>query len=195
MQSPAAVNHPDGGAMSDPRWYVVQTEPRCESFVARELADGGFTAYLPMCLAKRRETPARQMSRARRGSAPIYVTVHVPMFPGYLFVTFDIVADPWRRIRRTMGVKRLFQHREDAPTPVGRGAVEALQAGAEDRLTLRSAAPLYEAGAVLRVQDGPFADHAGVCLWNDETRVRVLLEIFGRSTEVELLRRSVTPAA
>ena len=186
-------NHPkDGACLDGDRWYVVGTWARTESYVVRELADAGFVAHLPMVIAEHRQIPARMMSKRQRGKAPLYVRVHVPLFPGYLFVQFNAARDPWRRIvREIAGVRTLFRHTENSPTPLPHGAVEALQAGADERLVLRSAEPLIAAGAIVRVVDGPFVDHAGVCLWSDETRLRAMMDIFGRETEVELLRRSV----
>lgn len=187
-------SHPECGACPTLRWFVLQTEPRCEAWVAGELSQAGFTTFLPQVMHHCREHPARTQSRAKRRQ-PLYTTRPVPAFPGYLFVAFDEAVDPWRKLTRTMGVKRIMMRSSERPAPVPAGVVDRLRRESDGRLMLRSPAPLFEAGAILRIEDGPFADHNGVCLWNDETRVRVLLDLFGRSTEVTLNRGDVQAAA
>ena len=182
------ASHPECGSV--PRWYVLQTEPRCERFVLRELAEIGFNAYMPQVLHLCREVPARAQSRHQR-TKPIYTTRPVPMFPGYVFVSFDRDTSNWRDLCRTMGVKKLFCHGPDKPTPIRLGVIEAFRAGEDERLMLRSSAPLIEAGAIVKIEDGPFADHNGVCLWNDQTRIRLLVSLFGRETEMTLNRTQV----
>src|SRR5262249_41501534 len=96
------------------RWYVVQTHAHAEGKAAAHLTRQGFDAYLPRYLKRRRH--ARRID-----------TVAAPLFPGYLFVTVDMVRQRWRSIHSTIGVTRLVCN-GDAPTPVANTVVETLRA-------------------------------------------------------------------
>lgn len=70
--------------------------------------------------------------------------------------------------------------------------IETLIALGYDRPIVEDPRPkLIEAGAVVRVTGGPFADMQGVCVWDDRKRVRLLMDLLGGAREVTLPRRVV----
>ena len=77
------------------RWYVVHTQPNNEGRAEANLRHQGFATYVPRYLRSRRH--------ARRTE-----TVARPLFPRYLFVSFDIARDRWRAIYSTIGVRALI---------------------------------------------------------------------------------------
>ena len=173
-----ALRRPECGSHPDVRWYVVRSHPRQETAAALQLRQQGFEPYVPMV--------ARQL---RIG------TLIAPLFPQYLFVAFDKRRQRWQAINSTFGVQRLFASGPEHPTPLRDGVVEAIKAGEEKRLVVRDLVPVFiEAGAAVRITDGPLVDRRGVCRWDAGTRVRVLLSMFGRETEVTLPRQQVAPA-
>jgi transcriptional antiterminator RfaH len=120
-------------------------------------------------------------------------TLIAPLFPRYLFVAFDKHRQRWRAIHSTRGVQRLFSSGPETPMPVPHGLVEAIRAGEAERLVVQDMVPAFiAAGAAVRVTDGPLVNHRGVCRWDAGTRVRILLSLFGRETEVTLPRQQVT---
>jgi transcription antitermination factor NusG len=159
------------------RWYVVQVAPRQEFRVRDELGKLGLTTWLALLIARNSE---------RIEAA----------FPGYVFVRFDVDADRWRPICSTAGVTRLFSASPEHPLPLPVGAVEALQARgrAGDGVIDERARPFGLVGEALRVASGPFADFEGLCTWAAGDRVRVLLSVFGRQTEISLPRHAVKEA-
>lgn len=160
-------------------WYCVQAERGRESEVRDRLEAQGFGAFLPLVIEM------RGPERLRRATV-------APAFPGYLFVSFDVRADRWRSIVYTRGVRGLFSSAPDRPTPVPRSQVEALLALGYDAPIARDPRPqLIQAGATVRVIDGPFADAEGVCLWDDRRRVRLLMDLMGGAREVTLPRKVV----
>ena len=171
------------------RWHLVQAEHRLERTAAREMERLGFATFLPEVLEERRAMPARMLSRAQRAKPPRMELVQVLAFPGYAFVQFDPDCDPWGGVTRVPGVRRLFADSAGRPAPLPDSAMDRMRKDMADRLALTTLAPLLDAGARVRVTDGPFADHVGVCLWSDAQRVRVLLELFGRSSPTTLPRR------
>lgn len=161
-----------------PRWHCVQTWPRHERLVAAELAKRGLTAHLP------------EFARIAGNDQVILV----PLFPGYLFVQFDVAADPWRCIARLPGVACLFSVNE-RPIPLPVGVVERLiDAIGPDGAADRDADPLrpLAAGAVVRIDAGPFAGLLGLVEACDRLTARVLLMVLGRHTPVTVPRRSVS---
>jgi transcriptional antiterminator RfaH len=97
------------------RWHVVQTEPQQEGKVAEELDESKFDVFNPQVPKRIRVNPVRHR------------TVKRPMLPGYVFVGFDVRAEPWwDRIRDMRGVLRLLQIGE-RPVPVPNPVIEHLR--------------------------------------------------------------------
>jgi transcriptional antiterminator NusG len=114
------------------------------------------------------------------------------MFPGYLLVRARLDDTAWFVIRNTPGVTG-FVGQGAKPSPLPRRDVEAFLAtkgeGAEEQVAARAKPRLeYEIGETVRVKEGPFADFSGevIELNEDQLRLKVLVNIFGRETPVEL---------
>lgn len=122
------------------------------------------------------------------------VTVQKKVFPGYLLVRCRMDDDSWYVIRNTPGVTgfvgqgRLGQK----PTPLARKEVETFLAAKADgepgvRQTTRPKLE-YEVGENVRVKEGPFADFTGTIaeINPDHMKMKVIVNIFGRETPVEM---------
>jgi len=74
------------------------------------------------------------------------------------------------------------------PSPIAAKEVEAMLQSIQDGSEKPKPKFLFEAGEVVRVVDGPFADFNGVVeeVNYEKNRLRVAVLIFGRSTPVEL---------
>jgi transcriptional antiterminator NusG len=114
------------------------------------------------------------------------------VFPGYLLVRLELDDDSWYVVRNTPGVTG-FVGLGARPTPLSRREVEnILQVKAEDgegASTKKSRPRLeYELGESVRVREGPFADFSGTIaeINEDQLKLKVLVNIFGRETPVEL---------
>jgi transcription termination/antitermination protein NusG len=114
------------------------------------------------------------------------------VFPGYLLVRIELNDDSWYVVRNTPGVTG-FVGLGARPTPLSRKEVEnILQVKAEDGdgVTTKKSRPRleYELGESVRVREGPFADFSGTIaeINEDQLKLKVLVNIFGRETPVEL---------
>jgi transcription termination/antitermination protein NusG len=114
------------------------------------------------------------------------------VFPGYLMVRMHLDDDSWYVVRNTPGVTG-FVGLGARPTPLSRREVEGtLQVKAEDGETAggKKTRPRleYELGESVRVKEGPFADFSGTVaeINEDQLKLKVLVNIFGRETPVEL---------
>jgi transcriptional antiterminator RfaH len=178
------MSHIDVGSETlagNERWFLVHTLSKNERKAEWHLGAQGFRTYLPQIRKTIRH--ARKLS-----------TVQAPLFPGYLFVVLDLERDRWLSVRSTIGVARLFTHRDGRPIPVPGGIVESLIARTDGKLT-RLDAGLVK-GQHVRILSGPFADLLGTLERLDEAgRVQVLLQMMGTVVPVTLHRSALSPAA
>jgi transcriptional antiterminator NusG len=170
------------------RWYVVHTYSGYENKVrsnmgnvvaSRGLEDRVFEVVIPM----------EDVDEFKGGKK---VTVQKKVFPGYLLVRCDLDDDTWGAIRNTPGVTG-FVGPGTKPTPLSRREVEnILQVkveGVPGAAPKRTRARLeYEVNETVRVKEGPFADFSGQIseINEDQLKLKVLVNIFGRETPVEL---------
>ncbi|MDQ3146966.1 MAG: transcription termination/antitermination protein NusG [Actinomycetota bacterium] len=119
------------------------------------------------------------------------VVVQKKVFPGYLYVRCFLDDRSWEVIRNTPGVTG-FVGTAGKPLPLSRRDVEGALSVPEDDegAPRRNQRPrlAYEVGESVRVREGPFADFSGQIaeINEDQLRLKVLVNIFGRETPVEL---------
>jgi transcriptional antiterminator NusG len=117
------------------------------------------------------------------------VNVQRKKFPGYILVRLYMDDDSWYAVRNTPGVTG-FVGSGTKPTPLSRREVERILGVRKDEEEKK--APrlqvAWDVGETVRVVEGPFADFNGVIedINVDQSKVRVLVDIFGRETPVEL---------
>lgn len=168
------------------RWYVVHTQSGYENKVRQNLEsrivsmnaeDSIFEVVIPMEDYVDYKNGKRVMAQRK-------------MFPGYLLVRAHLDDQAWFVIRNTPGVTG-FVGQGAKPSPLPRRDVEAflMPKGTEETAATRAKPRLeYEVGETVRVKEGPFADFSGevVEINEDQLRLKVLVNIFGRETPVEL---------
>jgi len=118
------------------------------------------------------------------------VVVQKKVFPGYLLVRCELDDDSWYVVRNTPGVTGFVGH-GSKPVPLARKDVETfLGVKAEGTDAAKKTRPRleYEVGESVRVKEGPFADFSGQIaeINEDQLKLKVLVNIFGRETPVEL---------
>jgi transcription elongation factor/antiterminator RfaH len=161
------------------RWYVVATKPGQEPGAARHLERQGFETFTPSIVKTVRHARRRMERR-------------VALFPGYLFVRFDIGQCAWRSINGTLGVRSLVMAGE-RPLPAPRGLVESF-IELSDKAGLMQTA--LECGQRVEILSGPFASWVGTVERLDgRGRVFVLLRLMNGESAVAMDRASLWPAA
>jgi transcription termination/antitermination protein NusG len=115
------------------------------------------------------------------------------VFPGYLLVRCEMDDSSWYVIRNTPGVTGFVGQGRfgQKPTPLSRREVDTfLSAKGDGAEAPRHSKPKleYDVGESVRVKEGPFADFTGsVAEINvDHLKLKVLVNIFGRETLVEM---------
>ncbi|HEX9817912.1 MAG TPA: transcription termination/antitermination protein NusG [Patescibacteria group bacterium] len=163
------------------RWYVVHAYSGHEKKVAEALKQRAQTLQLTdKILAVL--IPTQEKIQIRRGQRK---TVREKIFPGYMLVQMEITDDAWLAVRTTQGVTG-FVGMSSKPTPLPRHEVEAIQK------YMAQTEPQFKAdyveGEAVKITDGPFAEFLGTVDSIDEEKgqVKVLINIFGRETPVEM---------
>jgi transcription termination/antitermination protein NusG len=169
-------------------WYVVHTYAGYENKVKQNLA----SRVRSMGVEERIFEVVIPMEDVIEFKGGKKVVAQKKVFPGYLLVRMDLDDNSWYVVRNTPGVtgfvgsgakpsplsRREVEDILGVPGPVGAGTPEKK---ARPRLE-------YEVGEQVRVVTGPFADFNGLIseIDVDRSKLKVLVNIFGRETPVEL---------
>ena len=164
----------------DTTWFLAQLKPNCAQVASRNLARQGFETFLPL----------EEVTR-RAGSK--FVTAVQPMFPGYIFVAFDIAQGGWRAINGTYGITRLVGFGKD-PAPVPAEIISGLMGRCDTQGKFMASRPLAP-GDQVTIPRGPFVDFVGeVEKIAPDARVWVLLDLMGGKMRVSVPAEELRPA-
>ncbi|MCL4165581.1 UNVERIFIED_CONTAM: hypothetical protein GTU68_003070, partial [Idotea baltica] len=109
-------------------------------------------------------------------------------FPGYVLVEMDMNDESWHLIKDTPKVLGFIGGTSDKPAPITEKEANAIMNRIEEGVDAPRPKVLFEVGEVVRVKDGPFNDFNGVVeeANYEKSKLLVSVQIFGRSTPVEL---------
>jgi len=179
----------DDPTMRPGQWYVVHTQSGYEKKVTANLEariqsmnmeDKIYEIVIPM----------EEVDEFKNGKKQ---TVQRKVFPGYLLVRCIMDDESWYCVRNTPGITGFVgQSRHgQKPTPLSRREVKTFltpKTEGVDAAPRRKAKLDYEEGESVRVKEGPFADFTGEIaeINADHMKLKVLVNIFGRETLVEM---------
>ena len=164
-------------------WFVIHTYAGYENKVKANLMsrissmnveDRIFEVVIPM----------EDVMEIKQGKKQV---VQKKVFPGYLMCRMYLDDDSWYVVRNTPGVTG-FVGSGAKPTPLSDKEVDRiLQVNKEDQKKLKPRLEFEEQESV-RVTSGPFANFTGSIseINVDQSKLKVLVNIFGRETPVEL---------
>lgn len=153
-------------------WYAVHTKSRHEDKVWQGLTQKSYDTFLPKI-----EVWSQRKDRRKK--------IHVPMFPGYLFVALDATDNETRlNILKTVGVvKILGKPRGAEPLPVPDEKIEAIRRLVESRVEIQHF-QYPKVGEAAQIIDGPFKGIEGIVTVSDYEK-----EVF--VITIDLLQRAV----
>lgn len=159
-------------------WFAVQTKPRAEFAATRVLKAIGLEVFFPWCEVFK--------NRRRAGGGVVSECVKTPHFPRYLFVRAR--WDQLHLVRLSLSVSRIVSF-DGAPIPIPSGIMDILTAGADDNGKIGQKDEVsrkrFKAASKVNIKEGPFAGFAATVVKDSgKTDIRLLLDIFGRSTEI-----------
>ena len=165
-------------------WFVVHTYAGYENKVKANLMtrihsmnveDRVFEVVIPM----------EDVMEIKQGRKQV---VQKKVFPGYLLVRMYLDDDSWYVVRNTPGVTG-FVGSGAKPTPLSDREIERIlhDKPEEEKKKLKPRLEFEEQESV-RVISGPFANFTGTIseINVDQSKLKVLVNIFGRETPVEL---------
>ncbi len=164
------------------RWYVVHAYSGYEGFVKEALEKRIQEMKLEEAFGDIL-VPKEKIVEMRKGQKR---ESERKFFPGYVLVQMEMNDKTWHLVREIPRVLGFIGN--DKPTPISEKEAESILRSIEESVDKPKPKQLYEAGEVVRVIDGPFADFNGVVeeVNYDKNRLRVAVLIFGRSTPVDL---------
>lgn len=176
-------------------WYILKVQSNRENSICdglrRRIKIAGLEEYFGDIIV-----PTEEVREFKDGKARI---VKRKLYPGYIVVNMAINEDTWFLIRETPGIGD-FTGAAGKPTPMAPHEVERILrlAGKLERPDLKAGPrPLipYKVGDKVRIEEGNFQNFEGEVSAIDETngRVTVMIQIFNRTTPVELEHWQVKP--
>lgn len=134
--------------------------------------------------------PVERVSEVRKGKR---IEINRKLYPGYVFLQIQLrdssgklIERAWYFVRETSGVIGFADG--DNPLPMPREQVEGMLRQIQERTSSALPKTVFSVGDRVKVGDGPFLNSEGVIEEVDLERgkLRVSVNIFGRSTPVEL---------
>jgi transcriptional antiterminator NusG len=174
------------------KWYVLHTQSGYEN-KARQNLEARTKSMNMESKVLEVVIPMQDVVELKQGKK---VVVQKKMFPGYLLVRCRLDDESWGVVRNTPHITG-FVGAGHKPSPLRRKEVEEFLGAAPDEVegeseeTKKKKAAFrsgFEVGESVRVKDGPFADFQGEIteINEDHLKLKVLVNIFGRETPVEL---------
>ncbi|MEJ2060752.1 MAG: transcription termination/antitermination protein NusG [Gammaproteobacteria bacterium] len=166
------------------RWYVVHAYSGFENQVKRSLEERIKRFHMEdkfgQILVPTEEVVEMKEGQKRRSERKF--------FPGYVLVQMEMGDDSWHLVKEAPKVLGFIGGTSDKPAPISDKEADAILHRIQEGVERPRPKVLFEVGEVVRVTDGPFNDFNGVVeeVNYDKSRLLVAVQIFGRSTPVEL---------
>ena len=167
-------------------WYILKVQSNRERSICdglrRRVAIAGLDRFFGEVIV-----PTEDVAEYKNGKRRV---VKRKLYPGYIVVQMSINDDTWFLVRETSGIGD-FTGSAGRPTPMLPHEVERIVQAArpeeEGKQQIKTVIPFKQEDRV-RIKEGTFENFEGNVENVDEAngRVTVIINIFGRSTPVEL---------
>lgn len=166
------------------QWYVVHAYSGFENQVKRSLSERieryGMQEKFGEIMVPVEEVVEMREGQKRRSERKF--------FPGYVLVKMEMDDDSWHLVKDCPKVLGFIGGSSDKPAPISEQEAQSILQRMQEGVDTPKPKVLFEPGEVVRVTDGPFNDFNGVVeeVNYEKSRMLVAVQIFGRSTPVEL---------
>jgi transcriptional antiterminator NusG len=170
-------------------WYTLQTlsgqELKAEKSLNKRIVEEEMGEYIDEVLV-----PMEKVVEVRNAKKTV---TQRKLFPGYIFIEMklydeqqQLLGPPWDFIRNTQGVIGFLGG--DRPIATSAEEIEAIKAQIADSEESEKPKVNFELGEMVKINDGPFQSYNGAVeeIDADSGKLKVTIDIFGRSTPVEL---------
>ena len=165
------------------RWYIVQAysnfEHRVKESLEREAAEKGLDHLFEEILV-----PTEDVVEIRKGRK---VESKRKFFPGYVLVKVDLTDAAYHLVKNTPKVTG-FLGSTSKPLPVSDAEVARIVGQIQEGVDSPRPMITFDIGETIKVVDGPFQSFNGTVesVDDENARLKVLINIFGQGTPVEL---------
>ncbi len=154
------------------KWYLLQHKPNKQNIALENLKRQGFETFFPLL-----EITKRSNSRFKNSSSPL--------FPGYIFVSFDIEDSSWIKIKYTVGVSRIVGF-NSKPSEVPGYIILALKHKYKRSHELFSAKNI-KTGLNTKILKGPLSGLVGkIEEYDTKSRIKILLEFMDNQKRISI---------
>jgi transcriptional antiterminator NusG len=166
------------------QWFVVHAYSNYEHKVKSSLIDrvrrAGLENKFGEILVPTEEVVEMREGQRRKSERKF--------FPGYVLVQMEMDDETWHLVKEVPKVLGFIGGSSDKPAPITEREAQAILNRVQEGVDKPRPKILFEPGEVVRVTDGPFNDFSGVVeqVNYEKSKVRVAVQILGRSTPVEL---------
>jgi transcriptional antiterminator NusG len=165
-------------------WYILKVQSNREESIRegllRRVAIAGLDHFFGEAIV-----PTEKVTEFKGGKKRV---IKRKLYPGYLVVQMEINEDTWFLVRETPGIGD-FTGASGHPTPMLPHEVSRILAKQEEKSEKAPKLKIgFTSGERVKINEGTFENFEGEVDSIDETngRVTVMINIFGRSTPVEL---------
>lgn len=186
------IDEPVSAAAEEPQelppvkldWYILKVQSNREDSIAdalqRRIKIAGLDRFFDQVIV-----PIEKVSEFKNGKKRV---VKRKLYPGYLVVHMELNDDTWFLVRETPGIGD-FTGSGGKPTPMLPHEVNKIVAKQEEKSEEQAVIDVkFKPGDRVRINEGTFENFEGdvdnIDMANG--RVTVMINIFGRSTPVEL---------
>ena len=166
------------------QWYVVHAYSNFEHKVKESLIErvrrAGLQERFGEILVPTEEVVEMREGHRRKSERKF--------FPGYVLVQMEMDDETWHLVKEVPKVLGFIGGSSDKPAPISDKEAQAILNRVQEGVDKPRPKVLFEPGEVVRVTEGPFNDFSGVVenVNYEKSKVRVAVQILGRSTPVEL---------
>jgi transcription termination/antitermination protein NusG len=166
------------------QWYVVHAYSNFEHKVKESLIErvrrAGLQDRFGEVLVPTEEVVEMREGQRRKSERKF--------FPGYVLVQMEMDDETWHLVKEVPKVLGFIGGSSDRPAPITDKEAQAILNRVQEGVDKPRPKILFEPGEVVRVTEGPFNDFSGVVenVNYEKSKVRVAVQILGRSTPVEL---------
>ena len=154
------------------KWYLLQHKPNKQNIAIENLKRQGFETFYPLL-----ENTKRTDSKFKNSFSPL--------FPGYIFVFFNIEDSSWIKIKYTIGVSRIIGF-NSVPSKVPVDIILALQQKYNRSPKLLSAKNIKK-GVNTKILKGPLSGFVGkIEEYDSNSRIKILLKFMDNQKRVSI---------
>lgn len=166
------------------KWYVVHTYSGYEEKVKRDLEENikknGMEEYFGEIIVPSEIVMERIKGQVKKSQRTV--------FPGYILVNMVMNKDTWYLVRHTPKVTGFVGYDKMNPTPLPEDEVKEILALVQEGKVKVKPKVRFDKGDSIKVIEGPFTNFTGTIeeIKPEKGKAKILLNIFGRTTPVEL---------